>query len=332
MKKFLWLPLMVLAVAAWFFWPGSGAVEVVRVTRGPAVEAVYATGTVEATIMLPIAARVSARLAALNVDEGSNVTKDQVLAQLEDDDVQNMLEELQAKERFAKNEYDRVAALAKKGYESKAALDQKHSEWDAASAAVARAKAETNFTKLLAPADGFIIKRDGEIGQLIPANQPVFWLSCCAPLRVSAEVDEEDIARVKPGQEVLIRADAFPGKIFHGSVQAITPKGDPVARTYRVRIGFSEEVPLLIGMTAETNIIIGKKDDALLLPASVLKQNKLWLVKDGKLARQDITIGAKTAEQVEIIQGVTPEDVVVLKPTATLIDGARVRSRLVEAK
>ena len=57
---------------------------------------------------------------------------------------------------------------------------------------------------------------------------------------------------------MLIRADAFAGKVFHGRVQSITPMGDAVARSYRVRIELAEDTPLLIGMTAETNIIIAE--------------------------------------------------------------------------
>src|SRR5690606_24661917 len=152
-------------------------------------------------------------------------------------------------------------------------MQKTRSEWEAARAASEKAAAAVSFMKLIAPEAGRIIRRDGESGQLIPANQPVFWLSCCAPLRVSAEVDEEDIARVQPGQKVLIRADAFPGKTYEGKVQSITPKGDPVTRTYRVRIALVEETPLLIGMTAETNIILRENEHALLIPASALDKD-----------------------------------------------------------
>src|SRR6185437_1967818 len=147
--------------------------------------------------------------------------------------------------------------------------------------------------KLVAPADGRIIRRDGEIGQLIAANQTVFWLSC-APVRVSAEVDEEDIARVKPGQPVLLRADAFPGRIFDGTVESITPKGDPIARSYRVRISLAAGTPLMIGMTAETNIILRRDEHALLLPAGTVTQDMVWVVDNDRLVRRKVTVGART--------------------------------------
>ncbi|MBN8530886.1 MAG: efflux RND transporter periplasmic adaptor subunit [Alphaproteobacteria bacterium] len=290
------------------------AVRVAHPVTGPAVQAVYATGTVEATVMMPIAARATARLTELKVDEGSNVAKDQVLASLEDEDLQNTLRELKAREEYAKGEFERKEALVKRGFASRDIYEQSKSAWEAAKAATARAEAEIGYLKLTAPADGRIIRRDGEVGQMIPANQPVFWLSCCAPLRISAEVDEEDIALVQPSQKVLIRADAFPGRTFHGTVQAITPKGDPVARSYRVRIGFEEENPLLIGMTAEVNIIIRETKEALLVPASALTDGALWVVKDGVLDERKITAGAKTPERVEIVSGVTTEDLVVIKP------------------
>ena len=156
-------------------------------------------------------------------------------------------------------------------------------------------------------------------------DKPIFWMSCCAPLRVSAEVDEEDIAQVRPGQEVLIRADAFPGQIFRGTVQSITPKGDPVARTYRVRVSLPADTPLMIGMTAETNIVLRKADNALLVPAGAVTQDAVWRVADGKLEYQKVTVGAKDAREVEILTGLDANDRIVASPTPGLKAGERVR-------
>jgi RND family efflux transporter MFP subunit len=332
MKKFtvVGLVMMVLLAMAWgaHHWLRGSAFTVVHPTRGSAIQAVYATGTVEATVMMPIAPRLAAKLVELNVDEGSSVTKGQVLATLEDTDLQNALRQLQAQEAYAKKAYDRSTALLKSGFVSKANYDLAKADWEAARAASAKALAEANFMKLVAPADGLIIKRDGEIGQLIPANEPLFWLSCCAPLRISAEVDEEDIAQVKPGQAVLIRADAFAGQVFHGQVQAITPKGDPIARSYRVRITFTEETPLQIGMTAETNIITGEHKNALLLPTSAINQDAVWLVKDDRLIHQRVTVGAKGPEQTEILRGINVEDLVVKEPEVKFIAGHKVHTTL----
>lgn len=316
--------------AAWYFSYGPASmprVETAQLRKGMAVEAVYATGTVEATVMLPISARITARLMQLNTDEGHDVKKSDVLAQLEDADLQKTLDELKAREVFLKKDYDRKAALAKSGYETRASLDQARADLDAIRASIARAEAEASYTKLVAPADGRVIQRDGEIGQMIPANQPVFWLSCCAPLRISAEVDEEDISRVVPGQKVLIRADAFDDQTFEGEVLAITPKGDPVARSYRVRISLPETTPMHIGMTAENNIIIREKSDALLVPTAALRGDAVYVLTGDKALRTEIKTGIKGIEEAEVTAGLSGDETLILNPPADLADGARVRTR-----
>ena len=116
---------------------------------------------------------------------------------------------------------------------------------------------------LTTPADGQVIRRDGEVGDFIPSNQPFFYLAKSgSPLRISADVDEEDIPLIKAGDKVLIKADAFPDRVFDGQVSEITPKGDPVARSYRVRIALPPDTALKIGMTAETNIITKESPNA----------------------------------------------------------------------
>src|SRR5262249_59196429 len=192
------------------------------------------------------------------------------------------LEVTEAEERYTKAALDRFAALVEREVAARSAYDRAKADWEKARAAAARAAAEAGYLQLVAPADGTVIRRDGEIGQMIGANQTVFWLYSNAPLRISAEVDEEDIAQVRPGQQVLIRSDALPGQTFHGQVRAVTPKGDPVARSYRVRISLPAGTPLMIGMTTETNIILRQSDHALLLPAGRVQHDTLWRGEDGR--------------------------------------------------
>jgi multidrug efflux system membrane fusion protein len=320
--------LMLLSLAAgavyWLLLPPS--MIVVHPRRGPAVQAVYATGTVEPTVMVPISARSTARLVELDADEGSIVSKGQVLARLEDDDLRRAIEAAEAEERYAKAAFDRQSLLAERQVAARSAYDRAKADWEKARATTAKAVAEARFLELVAPADGTVIRRDGEIGQLIGANQTVFWLFCCAPLRISAEVDEEDIAQIHPGQRVLIRSDSFPGRTFEGEVQAVTPKGDPVARSYRVRISLPADTPLMIGMTTETNIVLRQSQNALLLPAGAVQQDSAWRVVDGRLAPSKVTVGAKGAKEIEIVEGVDDSDWIVAAPSPSLKAGQHVRS------
>jgi RND family efflux transporter MFP subunit len=161
---------------------------------------------------------------------------------------------------------------------------------------------------LTAPAACQVISRDGEVGQFIAANAPIFWLACSDKLRVSAQVDEEDIRLVRPGQQVAIRADAFAGRVFFGKVTEITPKGDPVGRSYRVRIGLPEGTPLKIGMTVENNIVIQERKSALLLPSDAVANGQVWIVRDGHAYRQSVATGVRSGQWVEVVRGLSRGD------------------------
>ncbi|MFO1424765.1 MAG: efflux RND transporter periplasmic adaptor subunit [Candidatus Competibacteraceae bacterium] len=306
-------------------WFGPVTVETARPSRGPAVRAVYAAGTVEPTVMLPIAPRGAGRLVELNVDEGAQVHAGQTLARLEDTDLKQSVDELEARALFAKAQLDRAQTLLDRGLGTVLERDRARSESRAADAAAARARALRGFMNLTAPADGQILQRDGEIGQVIPANQPVFYFARRAPLRIEAEVDEEDILLVQPGQRVLIRAPALPDRVLDGRVTEITPKGNPVTRGYRVWIDFENETPLRIGMTAEINIVVDEHPNALLAPTTAVREGYVWIVRDGRLRRQAVRTGFGGEARTEILSGLGDDDTLVIAPTAGLTEGRRVR-------
>ncbi len=315
---------LTLVISLWVFPP---PVRVLSPHEGQAIEAVYATGTVEPTIMVPIAPRTAAHLIQLSAIEGQVVKRGDVLARLEDSEQQAAISDLTARLVFAGSDFARKEQLLKTRSVSRDVLEQAKSEVDSLSAQLEKAKAQASYFRLISPADGMIIKRDGEIGELISSGQPVFYMSCCAPLRITAEVDEEDIPQAAIGQEVLIQSDAFPDKVYHGKIAGITPKGDPVARSYRVRISFDDpNHPFMIGMTVETNIIIQKIEKALLIPAiSIAKKNKVQVVRDGVLKDLTIVPGIQNGEDIQIISGLVKTDQIVVPFDQNLKDGQKVR-------
>lgn len=315
---------LTLVISLWVF---PTPVPVLSPHEGQAIEAVYATGTVEPTIMVPIAPRTAAHLIELSAIEGQVVKQGDVLARLEDSEQQAAISDLTARLVFAESDFARKEQLLKTRSVSRDVLEQAKSEVDSLSAQLEKAKAQASYFRLISPADGMIIKRDGEIGELISSGQPVFYMSCCAPLRITAEVDEEDIPQAAIGQEVLIQSDAFPDKVYHGKIAGITPKGDPVARSYRVRISFDDpNHPFMIGMTVETNIIIQKIEKALLIPATAIaKKNKVQVVRDGVLKDLTIVPGIQNGEDIQIISGLAKTDQIVVPFDQNLKDGQKVR-------
>jgi RND family efflux transporter MFP subunit len=314
-----------LAGATGWHFLGPVPVEVVHPERGPAVNAVYGAGTVEPVVMLPIGPKIMGRLQQLHVDEGSFVRRGQALAELDNRELSAAVAEWESRVRYGEAQFRRATELYKSRIGTEAAFDQARNELETAKALLERARRQLAEMTLAAPADGVIIRRDGEIGQVINPTDTVFWMSCCEKLRIAAEIDEEDIRFVKPGQKVLIRTDAFGDRVFEGSVAEITPKGDPVTRSFRVRISLPPEMPLMIGMTADCNIVTDERKDALLVPNSAVADGKVWLVQNGSAVQRAVTAGVNGQLKTEIKTGVAEDDLVVVRPERGLRDGRRVR-------
>ena len=332
-----------IAAAVWLVWrlEGPRTVTAVLPVHGPAVQAVYATGTVEAGITIRIATQLGGRIAELKADEGDSVKTGDVLLRLDDSDMRASVAELEARAQYAGQQFQRVDELVKRGWSTRDKLDLARAERDATRNAARRIRDQAAFMTLKAPADGQIIRRDGEVGDYVPINQPVFYMAKAGvPPRITADVDEEDVPLVKTGQKVLIRADAFPDKVFEGEVAEITPKGDPVARSYRVRVTLPAGSALHIGMTAETNIVTREKPDALLVPTTALTTSgeagaparsttgALWIVRDGRAVRQTVEVGIKGRERTEITGGLEGSAPVVVNPPHGLEPGERVRTKM----
>jgi RND family efflux transporter MFP subunit len=328
LKYALYLALLAGAVALGLFAYSKTrpAVTLERPTRGPAVEAVYATGTVEPVYWSKVAPVGTGRIAAILARDGDPVKKGTVLARLEDQDKSANVMQLAARRDFLRDELIRAQNLQRKGFFSTQALERAASELKQAEAALAAANKPLADTLLTAPIDGVVLRQDGETGETVAANQTLFWVGLPKPLRIIAEVDEEDIARVHPGQRVLIKADAFPGVVLEGRVAEITPKGDPINKSYRVRVSLPENTPLKVGMTTETNILVREEANALLVPAAAVSGGKLWVAENGRAKRLPVKTGTIGEKKAEILSGLKGDEAVIANPPPELKEGERVNS------
>jgi RND family efflux transporter MFP subunit len=326
LRLLLLLLLAGLAVGAWFAWQARPPlVQVAAAVRGPAVEAVYATGTVEPVRWAAVAPAIKARLQEVLVDDGDAVTAGQVLARLDDTVARAQVAEVEARARFAAADAERLAQLAARGAAARTDVDRARSEAQALAAAAEAARRRLDDYELKAPIDGTVLRRDGEPGEMVDTGDTVFWIGEREPLRVTADVDEEDIPRVRPGMKALLKADAYPDEVFEARLAAITPKGDPVQKTYRVRLELPAGTPLLIGMTVEANIVVRETRDAVLVPSTALREGAVFLATGTRAERRAVEVGVLGPQLAEIRAGLEPGERVIVDPPAGLEDGRRIR-------
>lgn len=319
--------LLTAAAAGGFYWLSAPVVRTAMAVRGPAVQAVYATGVVEPVNWAKVTPLLRGRIAEICACEGNDVRKGDVLARLDDREARAQLAELEARRAFLESEVERSRQLVERRVVTPQAYERTVSESGQVRAAIAAARERLNYLVLRSPLDGVVLRKDGEVGEVAEPGQVLFWVGQPTPLWIVAEVDEEDIPDVRPGQRTLIKADAFVGRTLEGSVQQITPKGDPVNKNYRVRIALPGDTPLMIGMTTELNIVIRRKEDVLLVPTDAVSSARVWLVDGDRVTPRSVTTGIRGGNRVEIVDGLTGGERIVVAPPADLADGTRVRPR-----
>jgi RND family efflux transporter MFP subunit len=306
---------------------GSRVVATATVQPGAAVEAVYATGMVEPETWARIGPLTTGRIAEILSREGETVRRGQPLARLDDREAGAKVAELEARAAYWREEMLRARTLADKGIKAREAEQKAASEYNQVTAAIAAARQRRSDLLVASPIDGVVLRRDGEPGEVAGPEATLFWVGEPRPLRITADVDEEDIARVQPGQRVLIKADAFPDRSLEGRVDRLTPKGDPVNKTFRVRVRLPDDTPLLIGMTTEINIVTAERTGVLLVPSSALSaESTVFVVQDGKAQSRPVRPGIRGRDRTEVVDGLSAGESVLAAPPAGLKAGDRVRT------
>jgi RND family efflux transporter MFP subunit len=235
------------------------------------------------------------------------------------------LQELRAREEFLKRELERVTELHVRGAASIQALERASMDLRQIQALIAVQVERINEYTIVSPMDGIVLRRDGQVGEIVEVGQVLFRVGEPKPLQVVAEVNEEDIPRVRVGQLALLRTDAFPDRRLEGKVREITPMGDVLAKTYRIKIALPDDTPLLPGMSVEANIVTREKSDALLIPADAVQGTGVFVIEDSRLRRREIKIGIRGVRQIEVLSGLNEGDRVASPAPAGLKDGSRVR-------
>ncbi len=311
-KKYFILIIVVLALLGTSYYLNLPQIETTKPTVSKMVQAVYAPGNVESTVMLPILPKVIGRTMKIHVEEGMNVKKGQLLAEIDVDSLKSSLASQKVKVEFFVKELERQRYLFKNGVIGKESLDSADRDYKAAVYDLDVIKNNIIDAQILAPEDGRIIKKDIDIGQLVDPTKEIFWYATNAELRITAFVDEEEVNAISAGQKVYMKADAVRDKVFEGEVLSITPKGDPVARNFRVRISLPDPDKLMIGMSVECNIVTATKDAAMYIPRSAIKDGKVMLVSYGKLVPTAVKTGLEDPQNVEILDGLSEHDSVAI--------------------
>jgi HlyD family secretion protein len=286
--------------------PVAPTITTARVTRGDLAEAVGATGTLQAVTTVQVGTQVSGTIQELNADFNSLVRKGQVLARLDPSLIQSQIEQARANLIRAEADLERLR-VALDDARSKLSRARELSEkkliaqmdLEAAEVAVRSAEAQLRsqqagvtqsqaslrqnqvnlaHTVIESPIDGLVISRNVDVGQTVAASMSAPTLFVLAAdltkMQVLASLDESDVGRIRPGQAVRFRVDAFPTDEFTGSVTQVRLQPTTVQNvvTYQTVIDVPNPgLKLKPGMTANVNIEIARRSNVIRVPNTALR-------------------------------------------------------------
>lgn len=157
--------------------------------------------------------------------------------------------------------------------------------------------------------DGMVFKITKEQGELVRRSEVVAVVGKPDNFLLRLTVDELDIQRVKVGQEVAVKIDAYPDQLYHGKVSKVYPLVDTRQQSLRVDVLLTEKLPgLFSGLAVEANIIIRQKDKALVIPRqSILPGDSVLISTTTGVKKVKVIRGIETLEDTEIISGLEAE-------------------------
>jgi membrane fusion protein (multidrug efflux system) len=322
----------VAAATLWWLLGSRPTVEVTTVVTGDAAQVVYATGVVEPVTWSKVASLQRKRIIDICRCEGQAVKKGDVLARLDDVEETAALAELTARRDRLQEDVNRLRGLLERNVGSRVAYDERVTQLREYEARISAQRDRIYDLELRAPMDGIVLRRDGEIGEIagIGNNDVLLWVGQPKPLRIVADVNEEDIVRVRPGQKALVRHESQAAEPLAASVDSVTPKGDPASRTFRVYLALPDDTPLRIGMSVEANIVVREASGVLLLPAEAIAAGRVMVLDGERVRSVTVRTGIVGSRMVEVVEGLREGQRVVSPARSGLKEGTRVR--VVEAR
>ncbi len=292
-------------------------------------EKVEALGTVRANESVDLTAKVAGRVAAIKFREGQQVHAGDVLIELDSDETRADLAAAQAAASESRSQFKRSQELFQTHVLSEAQLDQLQATVLSNDAKVQAARSRLNDRIISAPFAGRVGLRNVSLGGLVNPGTVITTLDDTSVVKLDFSVPEVFLAQVKTGLQIQARTSAYADRLFTGQVASVDTRVDPVSRAVTVRALIDNKDGSLKPGMFMTVQLVRPEGKALFIPEQAIvpegEEKYVFTVKDGKASRVAVSIGRRRPGEVEILEGVKPDDVVVIEGTQKVHDGAAVK-------
>lgn len=290
------------------------------------------SGTVEEENGTLLSFAVGGTVSRVLVNEGDHVSKGQLIATLDTEQMTHNHASARAALKQAEDAYKRMEELHGKG-------SLPEIKWVEAQTALERARASEQMARkqladcrLYAPFSGVISKKFAERGQNVGAGTQVVKLVAVGRMKVKIAVPESEMAQISVGQKADVTIEALGGASMQATVTEKGVAADPLSRSYDVKLSLPKaDRKMLPGMVADVALRSGNASMACILPAHIVQIDErnnefVWLAVGGKAVKRIITVGDFTADGVIITSGLADGDMVITAGAQKVSEGMRVET------
>jgi membrane fusion protein, multidrug efflux system len=321
-------------------------VKVAVVAAASQVRTLNYSGVVRPRIESALGFRVAGKIVARSVNVGDRIEVDQLIARLDETDLQLAenaaragVASARSRRDVAKDNLERAKVLLPKAIISQAAYDTRRNELDAAEAALDAGEAQlrqaanaVGYTFLKADKAGIVTAVTGEPGQVVNAGQAIATLAETGETEIALAVPEQDAGRLTMGQPAKITLWVGPRVSADGRIREIAGQADPASRTYAVRVAVNmPPLSMRLGMTASVALAVDDGDSQMVVPLTALAQGDggpvAYVVDQASkvVHKTAVTIAGIADGGALIVAGLQAGDLVVTAGVQFLRDGMQVR-------
>lgn len=277
-----------------------------------------------------ITATVSGKITQLSIDNGSRVHKGQLIGSIDTDLKKLNLEAIELSESKLKSDYERTkelfqgkAATETNVIDAKYAYDNKHIEAN-------QIRKQISDGNIIAPFNGIISNKNLNIGEFANVGTAIASIVNIEQLKAQVYVNEKDAYRLVLGQSAFITSEVYPGVEFKGKISFISPKGD-ASHNYLIEVTLqnSGKNTLKAGTYALVEFRSETVRNVLQIPknalAEGLKNPYVYVVEGTKAKMKKITIGRELGENIEVVNGLTAGEQIIISGQINLFDGSNIQ-------
>ena len=270
------------------------------------------------------------QIKSVNVKVGDKVQAGQVLAQLDNETASINMSNAQLAYDNAYTNYENAKQLFELGAVSQNDLNQLKMAYENANNTLRQAQMAMDYATITAPISGTVTMVNASVGSYATASSPMFEIANVDTLEISAGINEQNVSKIKIGQEVLLKINSVSDQWMSGVITEISKVMNTQTKSYPITIAMSNKDDALVaGMYAEVQVVVDRAEDVLVIPvdAIVYKEAKpvAFLAQpDGTVTETALTLGINDGDFYVVTEGLKAGDQIVVKGNSNLVEGEAV--------